>query len=93
MVRPGATPLEQAMAEAGMLAADPTRADHVKALLIAQAPAPTLEESLYYLLGLAAAGDPEAPALYEQVVGPYKEPHQQELSLKYSTAPTQREKE
>ena len=90
---PGATPLEQAMAEAGMLAADPTRADHVKALLTAQAPAPTLEESLYYLLGLAAAGDPEAPALYEQVVGPYKEPHQQELSLKYSTAPTQREKE
>ena len=87
------TPLEQAIAHAGLAAADPTYGETVKALLTAQAPAPTLEESLYYLLGLAAAGDPDATALYEQVVGPYKEPHQEELSLNYSTAPTQEKKE
>lgn len=79
----GREPLERAAAHAGLAALNPSHAARIHEILSAgNVP---FEEQLYYMAGLAAAGDRAgAKKLYDEIVLPKQRTHGQEKWLQFS---------
>ena len=79
--------VQQAAAWAGLAAVDPGYASTLRERLDAASPAPTYEESLYYLAGLSYSDPASARAYYAKLVTPKLKTHRDEAHIEYSTAP------